>query len=361
MGQRHGAKDRRAQDTRVRNRRASAVGLALALVLSGCTSGAVVPKPSDTPVKPSPSYVSTYQPPAATDLAPLRGTTVAAGSLAHASIAAKIDNHWDARPQIGLESTDIVYEELVEGGITRYVAVWQSTIPKVFGPVRSIRPMDPNIVSPLGGIICYSGGQPRFVNLMRRAPVYNAIHGQPDTASSFYRTPTKAAPHNVLVNGVKLLALHKKIAPPKQQFAYSLDPASSTAAKDGSPTKVIKYTFSTAMSGAWTYDAAHKVFLRSQAGKKDKDSAGAQLKATNVVVLRVKVKADGNVPRTEMISHGEAWVSTGGATVHGTWRKASATEPIRLLDAGGVDIRLSAGNTWVELVPTSGAVRFTAP
>jgi hypothetical protein len=356
MGQRHNARRARA-----RSRQAFSVALALALALSGCTSAAVAPKPSTVPVEPSPSYVSTYQPPAVTDIAPLRGTTVAAGSLAHASIAAKIDNHWDARPQIGLESTDIVYEELVEGGITRYVAVWQSKIPKVFGPVRSIRPMDPNIVSPLGGIICYSGGQPRFVNLMRRAPVYNAIHGQPDTASSFYRTPTKTAPHNVLVNGVKLLALHKKIAPPKQQFAYSLDPASSTAAKDGSPTKVIKYTFSTAMSGAWTYDAAHKVFLRSQAGKKDKDSSGAQLKATNVVVLRVKVKADGNVPRTEMISHGEAWVSTGGATVHGTWHKASATEPIRLLDAGGVDIRLSAGNTWVELIPTAGAVRFTAP
>ena len=354
MGKRHNA-----HTTRARSRQGSAVALACALALSGCTSAAVLPKPSAT-ATPSPSYISTYQPPAATDVAPLRGTTVAAGSLAHASIAAKIDNHWDARPQIGLESTDIVFEELVEGGITRYVAVWQSTIPKVFGPVRSIRPMDPNIVSPLGGIICYSGGQPRFVNLMRRAPVYNAVHGQPDTASSFYRTPTKTAPHNVLVNGPKLLALHKKIAPPKQQFAYSLDPASSTAAKDGSPTKTIAYTFSPAMSGAWTYDDAHKVFLRSQGGDKDKDSTGAQLKATNVVVLRVKVTADGNVPRTEMISHGEAWVSTGGATVHGTWRKPSATDPIRLLDADGVDIRLSAGNTWVELIPTAGAVRFTA-
>jgi hypothetical protein len=340
---------------------ASAVALTVALVVSGCTVGAVAPPRTAPPVAPSPSYTSTYQSPAPTELAPLRGTTVAAGSLAHASIAAKIDNHWDARPQIGLESTDIVFEELVEGGITRYVAVWQSTIPELLGPVRSIRPMDPNILSPLGGIVCYSGGQPRFVDLMRRTPVYNAIHGQPDTASTFYRTPKKTAPHNVLVKAKQVLAQHKKIAAPRQQFAYSLDPASSTAAKDGKPTKVVHYTFSTAMSGAWTYNPARQVFLRSQAGVKDKDSSGKQLQATNVVVLRVKVTNDRDVPRTEMISHGEAWVSTGGATVHGTWRKTSATAPIRLLDDNGVDIRLSAGNTWVELVPTAGAVRFTAP
>lgn len=355
MGQRLDAKSARARGTMV-----SVVALTVALVVSGCTSGAITAPRTAHPGTPTPTYTSTYQAPAPTELAPLRGTTVAAGSLAHASIAAKIDNHWDARPQIGLESTDIVFEELVEGGITRYVAIWQSTIPKLLGPVRSIRPMDPNILSPFGGIVCYSGGQPRFVNLMRHTPVYNAIHGQPDTASTFYRTPTKTAPHNVLVKAQQVLAQHKKIAPPRQQFAYSLDPASSTAAKDGTPTKVVHYTFSTAMSGAWTYDAAHQVFLRSQGGEKDKGSSGAQLKATNVVVLRVRVSDDKNVPRTEMISHGEAWVSTGGATVHGTWRKASAKDPIHLLDGNGVDIRLSAGNTWVELIPTAGAVRFTA-
>ena len=71
----------------------------------------------------------------------------------------KIDNHEDARPQVGLNRTDLVFEELVEGGLTRYVAVWHSDVPDAVGPVRSIRPMDPDIVAPLGGIIAYSGGQ----------------------------------------------------------------------------------------------------------------------------------------------------------------------------------------------------------
>ncbi|HEY9499857.1 MAG TPA: DUF3048 domain-containing protein [Terrimesophilobacter sp.] len=325
-----------------------------ALSVSGC---AVAPVPTPTP---TPAYVSSYETPAPTELAPLRGTTIPAGSLAHASIAAKVDNHWDARPQVGLERTDLVFEELVEGGITRYVAIWQSDIPELLGPVRSIRPMDPDIVSPFGGIICYSGGQQRFVALMRQTPVYNAIHGQADTEATFFRTKDKAAPHNVLVKAQAVLAQHKEIAPPAQQFAYSLDIAGSTAAKDGKPTSVVNYRFSSGFYGTWSYDPARQLFLRAQQGKKDLDSGGAQLSATNVVVLRVGVVNDGGVPKTQLSGSGEAWVSTGGATVHGTWSKANARSPIRLVDDNGVTIRLAAGNSWIELVPHAGAVSFTA-
>ena len=342
---------------RAQNYALSAVLLCALLATAGCAQQVGDgPKPS-----PEPGYVSTYETPPATEIAPLRGTTVKAGSLAHASIAAKIDNHWDARPQVGLEATDIVFEELVEGGITRYVAVWQSTIPDLLGPVRSIRPMDPNIVSPFKGIICYSGGQQRFVNLMQNTPVYNAIHGQADTAATFFRTKDKTAPHNVLVKAKEVLAQHADLPAPIGQFAYSLDAPSSTAVKDGTPTAALHYRFSQLVQGSWTYDPAAGVFLRGQDGAPDFDSSGAQLRATNVVVLRVTVTDDQNVPRTEMLTGGEAWVSTGGGTVHATWRKASPTAPIEVTDANGVPVRLAAGNTWVELIPSAGSVEFVAP
>ena len=284
-----------------------------------------------------------------------------AGSLDHASIAAKIDNLPAARPQFGLESTDLVYQELVEGGLTRYVAVWQSTIPALLGPVRSIRPMDPDIVSPLGGIICYSGGQQRFVDLMRKTPVYNAIHGQADTASTFYRTPTRSAPHNVLVKAQELLVQHASIAAPAQQFQYSADPVSSTAATAGTPTAAVNYAFSGVTTGSWTWDASKSVFLRSQGAGPDLDSTGAQLSATNVVVFRVTVTTDQGVPKTNLIGSGEAWVSAGGRTVHATWSKVTATDPIHLVDSAGAAVRLAVGNTWIELVPSSGSVSVVAP
>ncbi len=329
----------------------------VALSLVGCAPERI-PTPTQSTTTP---WDSTYVTPDPTELAPLRGTTVPAGSLNHASIAAKIDNHWDARPQIGLERTDMLFEELVEGGITRYVAVWQSDIPELLGPVRSIRPMDPDIISPFGGIVCYSGGQQRFVNLMLQTPVYNAIHGQRDTENTFYRAKNKIAPHNVVVKAQEVLAQHPDIAAPQQQFAYSLDGPSSTAGKTGEPTLAIHYRFSNLFFGTWDWDAAGDRWLRVQQDKVDLDSNGNQLSATNVVIIRVNVVNDLNVPKTQFFGSGEAWVSSGGATVHGTWSKGSATESLRLVDDNGITIRLAAGNTWFELIPPQGTVAFAGP
>lgn len=331
------------------------VGLGLLVTIAGCTEPALVAAPSDAP----PEYVSTYEPPAPIEVAPLRGTTVAGGSAASPALAAKIDNHPDARPQVGLQATDLVFEELVEGGLTRYVAVWQSDVPAEIGPVRSIRPMDPDIISPFGGIVAYSGGQERFVRLMQATGVVNAVHGQADTEATFFRTNTKTAPHNVLVKAPELIAEHSELAAPTPQFAFAADVASSTAARDGTPTATISYVFSPQMRGSWSWAADQSRFVREQGRGPDLDSAGAQLAATNVIVLRVQVTVSQDIPKTELIGSGEAWVSTGGGTVHATWSKATATSPIRLVDDAGITIRLGAGNSWIELVPLSGSVQHT--
>lgn len=326
-------------------------------LLAGCSASPEPATPSETP---KPVWSSDYVEPAPLVLAPLAGVPSDAAALAHPSIAAKIDNHPAARPQVGLEATDIVFEELVEGGLTRYVAVWHSNMPEQIGPVRSIRPMDPDIISPLGGIVAYSGGQQRFVDLMRSTPVYNAIHGQADTAATFFRTPSKQAPHNVLVRAQQLIAEHADLKAPQQHFAFARDTASATAAKDGTPTAGIALVFGALGTPAWQWDAASTSWLRSMTGgAPDTDSSGARLSADNVVVLRVPISTGLGVPKTELIGSGEAWVGSGGGVVHAQWSKSSAAETIRLVDDHGVAVRLAPGNTWVELVPTAGSVSFT--
>ena len=322
-------------------------------MLTGCSADAPSPSPSTSAPQ---DYVSTYETPAPSVIAPLTGETVPAGTAVNSSLAAKIDNHSAARPQVGLDRTDIVFEELVEGGLTRYVAVWQSDIPDEIGPVRSIRPMDPDIVSAFGGIIAYSGGQQRFVALMQATNVFNAIHGQAATAETFYRTTTKKAPHNVLVKATVVVGQHPEIAAPQQQFAFALDVAGSTAAKDGTPASQLNLTFSNASAPSWTWDAAQSKYLRAQLGVADMDSNGAQLSATNVLVIRVGIDKSLGVPKTKLIGSGEAWVSSGGKTIHATWSKDAPTSPIKLVDDQGVTIRLAPGNSWIELVPTEGSV-----
>ncbi|WP_169799971.1 DUF3048 domain-containing protein [Herbiconiux solani] len=346
--------DRRRRATRIVS---GAAVLAVVAVIAGCSASD--PVPTEAGITPTAGFGSDYVTPAPTVPAPLRGTLVPAGSLTGPSLAAKIDNHEEARPQIGLERTDIVFEELVEGGLTRYVAIWQSDVPDLIGPVRSIRPMDPDILSSFGGIVAFSGGQEQFVDMMRAAPVYSAIHGQADTDSTFYRMDGRTSPHDVVVKATELVAQHADLATPVQQFAYSWDVASSTAVTQGTATSAVDVVFSDERYPGWDWDAAAGVFLRTQEGGPDYDTNGDQLSAVNVVTLRVDevYDYDAEVPQAVLVASGEATVSTGGRTVHATWVKDAPTAPIRLIDDLGATVRLAPGNTWIELVPEeSGSV-----
>ena len=277
-------------------------------------------------------------------VAALTGETIEAGSLSRPALSGKIDNHPSARPQVGLDEADIVFEELVEGGLTRYIAVWHSSLPAEIGPVRSVRPMDPEIVSPFGGVFAYSGGQVRFIQMMQEAPVYNAIHGQPDTEDTFYRTSAKVAPHNVLVKA------------PKRQFAYAPSVEESTAVVAGSPLTSMNPRFSGFSSPTWEWDGTQGVFLRFQTnGAADSASSGTQIFATNVVVLQVGIDVVEDIPTTRLVNQGKGWIATGGSILEINWFKATPESPIILTTDDGEEVRLGVGNTWIELIPNDSS------
>ena len=334
---------------------------AAALVLTGCAGGSPVNPLAPTP---EPVYVT----------APLTGvkyedTTPEALQLNKPSVACKIDNGSEApRPQSGLNSTDIVFDEMVEGGLTRLVAIWHSTQPDGIGPVRSIRPMDPDITSPFGGIVCFSGGQAVFVNMIKQAPVFVASETTEQGKGTFSRSSDRIAPHNVIVNVQKLAADHPELTPPAQQFEYGKDVQNSSAAAAGVAVTKFEVKFPSA-SALWEPSTDGAKWLRTQDGKPLTDKLdGAQVAATNIVVLSVKIDRSyldrkyGHIPKTLMIDTGKAWVFTGGKYVEATWSKASATSPIVLTDSAGAPVLLAPGNTWVELMPVApeGKLSITA-
>ena len=289
-------------------------------------------------------------------VAALTGETIEAGSLSRPALAGKIDNHPSARPQVGLDEADIVFEELVEGGLTRYIAVWHSSLPAEIGPVRSVRPMDPEIVSPFGGIFAYSGGQVRFIQMMQEAPVYNAIHGQPDTEETFYRTSAKVAPHNVLVKAPELVDQHLNLPAPERQFAYAPSVEESTAVVAGSPVTSMNPRFSGFSSPSWEWDGTQGTFLRFQTnGAADSASSGNQIFATNVVVLQVGIDVVEDIPTTRLVNQGKGWVATGGSILEINWFKATPESPIILTTDDGEEVRLGVGNTWIELIPNDSS------
>jgi hypothetical protein len=331
-----------------------ALAAVAALALAGCST--------DSPTTPSGSSSTgdvTDDSGAIVDnstVAALTGEAVEAGSLARPALSGKIDNHPSARPQVGLDEADIVFEELVEGGMTRYVAIWHSKLPAEIGPVRSVRPMDPEIVSPFGGVFAYSGGQVRFVQMMQAAPVHNAIHGQPDTDNTFYRTSAKVAPHNVLVKAQELIAEHLDKAAPPKMFDYAASLAESSAVVSGDPVAVLNTRFSGFSSPTWEWDGTQDKFLRFQTnGAADSASSGNQVTATNVIVLFVQIDVIEDIPTTRLVSQGKGYVATGGSVVEINWSKASAESPIVLTTIGGEAVKLGVGNTWLELLPNDSS------
>ena len=319
-----------------------------ALAVAGCTA----PPPQTSTDS---AYVSAYEAPALRVPAPLSGASVKPGSLDHPALAAKIDNHPDARPQTGLDGADLVFEELVEGGLTRYLAVWHSRIPADIGPVRSIRPMDPDIASPTAGLLAYSGGQPQFVAMIQATELVTATEGDP----AFFRTTDNFAPHNLHVHAKQFVGANRDVDPPPQHFAFSNDATDSSAVRMGRRTKRIDVSFSTFSNPSWTWSRRDAVWKRTQSGARDLDAAGRQLTATNVIVMRVAIdNSYGDVPKTVLVGSGDAWIGTGGSVLPVHWSKESRTEPIRFTDAQGATVRIAPGNTWVELMPAYGSVDF---
>jgi hypothetical protein len=338
------------------------------LTLAGCAGAAPVDGGAQSQT-PEPVMVA----------APLTGIKYEEGSLqANAlnspAVSCKIDNSFDARPQQGLNQTDTVFVEMVEGGLTRLVATFHTFQPEAVGPVRSIRPMDPDIISPFGGIVCYSGGQYAFVKMMEATQVINASETSEQGKGTFSRTKDRIAPHNVIVNVGKLVNNNAGLAAPQNMYDFAASAEKATAAQSASSPDVQSFsvTYPLALS-EWTWSSTAVAvggeagaWLRVQDKQPHTDSlTGEQLKATNVIVMQVQIDrsyADhkyGNVPKTVMISSGKATVFTGGRMVEGLWQKSSQTSRIIFTDASGAALELAPGNTWIELMPNAPEGKLT--
>jgi hypothetical protein len=179
----------------------------------------------------------------------------------------------------------------------------------------------------------------------------------------FYRTNSRRAPHNVYATPQALLdqadPAHRASPPP--QFSLA-GPAEQPTA--GTPASAVHVTMSGVSHPNWTWSAPDAAWLRSEGTAPAVGADGAQLRATNVVVLAVEVvdtvardPAGNPVPETQLIGSGPALVAVPGGTLAATWSKASVADPVVLTGPDGAPVRLAAGSTWVELMPTrSGSV-----
>ncbi|HWS58580.1 MAG TPA: DUF3048 domain-containing protein [Actinotalea sp.] len=353
--------------SRARTARGLLAGVAvLALGLAACAAPAPEAPPPVT-VTPTIEPSRTTPPePVVPVVWPLTGVETPEVA-ARPAVAVKIENTPVARPQTGLDSTDVVWETIVEFEVSRLFAVWHSQIPPEVGPIRSVRPMDPLIGSPLHGLFVFSGGQPGILALLPGSGMQVISHDRGDPG--LYRVSYRSAPHNVYGDMAAFLAQADAdhSAPPAEQFEIALRPEQATATLVGTPATTLAFRLSAASSPSWTWDAASGTWLRSEGSTPATAASGARLSAVNVVSVVANHPNTGfgaqngaAVPTYELVGEGPAVVATGGRTVAGTWRKTAQEAPLQVFDADGAPLLLAPGNTWVELVPAgSGSLTIS--
>lgn len=297
---------------------------------------------------------------------PLTGTPAHKGKVPQrGAIAFKIDNYPDARPQSGMDKADIIFEEPVEGIITRYVAVYQCHGAPATGPIRSARQIDIGILGQLGlPPLAHFGGIPPVIANIQASGIDDIELG--DSSTDFWRTTTRQAPYNAYSDTAIVTALTpKNTTPPQPIYTYS-----ASAPKGGIGVLAANVDFGPYSNVTWKWNPTSGTWLRYyNATQADVLTNGVQNQATNVIVQTVNVTygpwVENDLGALEVQAKlyntsGPAAVFRNGKEYVGTWSRASLSSPTIYRTTSGQVIDMAPGRTWVELLPSTSSMSITA-
>lgn len=321
--------------------------VALVVIAGGIAAYSHYHTSTTTTTKPAPVYPT----------APLTGLSDPSGTaILRPALTIKVENTPQALPQWGIERADVVYEEIVNGGITRLAAIFNSQAPVKVGPVRSVRPTDTQVVWPLGGIFAFSGGAPYAITSISAAPV--KLVDESSAGTAMFRDPTHQAPHNLFAVAPKLFAFSGAPIPPPALFAYRASKAKPTGTKVSS----FVVPFPSIYPVTWTWDVTTQSWDRTLFGQSDVTGTGVRESPKNVVVMFVNyVNGIGTESSyANLQGSGNATIFSAGREVQGTWtRGSSMADVVQYTTASGKTITLTPGQTWVELLNTGAALSVT--
>jgi len=341
----------------------AAVVVALVTVLVVATSGghgkklagatATTPTPTPTHTKAAPARPKAPPPKPKPKPKPINPLTGEAPS-SHSVVAVKIDDTGNGRPQRGIDKADIVYVEQAEGGLTRLLAVYNTTLPSV-EPVRSTRAGDEALAMQFGPIdYVASGGSGGELAPLDRSTLRSDINDR--GGPGFDRDPTRPIPFNLTAD---LAYAAAKLHGPKAK-----DIGLTWSAKIANSGSRPAYDINTMVGGTpvafvWRNDV-HR-YARVIGGTVDHAADGARVTTPNVVVQFCSVTdypqdvdTAGNPAKyTHTIGRGKVVVFRDGRRIDGTWKRSTRDDGTHLTDAHGKPLSLAPGGAWFILVATN--------
>ncbi len=285
----------------------------------------------------------------------LNGIEVASkADLSKPVTAIMIENSPDARPHSGLKQAEVVYEAIAEGGITRFLTLFQQHKPQLIGPVRSLRMYYVDWLAPYQASVAHVGGSHASLQEIRNGK-YRDID-QFFNGGSYWRANDRRPPHNVYTSFEKLDALNAGKGYKSSQFTSFTRTDGKTSDKPNATSIDINFS-SSWYNTHYDYDKASNTYLRSIGGQASNDREEGRLAPSVVIALHVNettVMEDGWRQSIVTNGTGTATVFQNGTVAEYTWRKNDRFSPLELIDAAGKPVALNRGQTWIAAVPNSG-------
>jgi hypothetical protein len=340
----------------------------MVVLTAACTSGTDAAETTTTTVPPT-TTTTTVPPTTTTTIQAETTTTEPAVEVSEAInglpadddlidrrvVAVKIDNHVKARPQSALQSADAVYEVLVEGGITRFIALFHQSDLEVVGPNRSGRPTDSKVMAGLPGAPFQISGAQEWVKSIFRADDINVVW---DTGATTFRDRSRVAPHNLYASTLLIREYADSRGWPDtgqgNLFAFG-----EPTPPDDEATKIeVRYSDTEPPTWAWDGEQYRRFHGTTPHEWVDAEGETGQVSFDTIVVMQMRkyIKSDpsgqgSSVPAIETVGKGEAFVFSNGGVVGGTWERGSASDKFFLSTADGAEIVLPPGRVWIALQP----------
>jgi Protein of unknown function (DUF3048) N-terminal domain/Protein of unknown function (DUF3048) C-terminal domain len=296
--------------------------------------------------------------PAAPETCPLTDVEATGGVQDRPALAVKVENSSEALPQAGLNDADIVYEEPVEGGITRFMAVYQCEDAGRIGPIRSARLVDADLLRQFGDpIFAFAGGVAQVVSAVEESGAVPIPYTGP--SDFFEEDPNRSRPHHVFSSTERLYG-DTSSGPPESVFRF--DPDRPT---DQKRARLVHLDFSPFANVFWRFSPKNRVWLRSHDEEPHTLEDGSQVSAVNVVVQVVQVRpgqivdvAGNPSPEIDAVGSGKAYVFRNGRVIEGQWEREDREAVTTFVSASGDEIALAPGRTWVELFPSDRPIEI---
>lgn len=282
-------------------------------------------------------------------------------------IAVMYDNNVGYNSHAGLQDSYLNYEVIVEGGLTRIMALFKDKDVSLIGPVRSSRHYFLDYALESDAIYCHYGWSEFAKNDISALGVNN-INGLTDS-KAYWRDNKIAAPHNVFTNIDTLYTQSKK-------YSYSVETSNwqvlnydteevNLNTKDNTSNVVtnnISLKYSNYHTTSYQYDSTNQYYLRLMDGRQHTDkTTGAQLHYKNIIIMKVRNSTLDSYGRQDLdtVGTGEGYYVTNGYAIPIKWSKSSRKDKTKYLDESDKEIKVNDGNTFIQVIPITTTIELS--